>query len=320
MNGEKRSTQTTSEALAWYRSFFEAHGRIPTNPETEKLKGPTWRLRQRLGNTAGISRALGLTGPVPRAQYDNETLVNSLSKWVMSRGIDRAPTIADLDRAYQAGEDVITTHQTYYSRFGSWQNALAETGYFRFNWAASECVSFARRTSTDLPHLDLRRGIRKAVNPGVTPTLPDVESYYPSIRQLRARRLSWETWPNANSKEQKQRQIATVLSYGVLALATREGDLVEFEDANRYLHKEDRGPEYDRGLYASLNPHAKNEQAGYIWALDTIETLYDGLQNNSRKKPCLQLPLLGLVEAEEVMLPTFNPELSEILSKGDLAV
>lgn len=194
MNGLARSTQTTGEALAWYGDFYAANQRLPSVQECEALRGPTWRIRKRLGGLPGISQALGLERMAmpPRTHHSDEQLIDSLGSWLTRKGLEKPPREKEATRDYRAGDPIATPGATFAARYGSWENALSETGLFRFQWSASECVGHAYRAREASTIPDLRLAIREQSQRGVTPTLTDTLGHYASIRQLSYNRLSWD--------------------------------------------------------------------------------------------------------------------------------
>ena len=87
----------------------------------------------------------------------------------------------------------------------------------------------------------------------------------------------------------------------------------EFGRANEILHKEDRGPEFSRALYASIAPGNLPENRGYLWSQDLIEGAYEAFSEGSseHRLPIKQLGI-GKRTPSGLVHPTFYPEMAEL--------
>lgn len=315
------SETSRESALEWYRGFITEHGRFPGGKDVEEFGGPGYWSRRALGNLPGIAEGLGVGRELlPRnTSYDDKTLIDGLSRWVLSQGIEKPPLARSLSSSRKNGADIPATEQVYTERFGSWPDALEKTGFFRFTWSPSECVGFsdvARRNSTTA---DLRAAIREQAVRGVTPTLTDVLSHYPNLRGFSANRLSWNVWPErmpTNSEQNKKRRALSV-SFGVLALVFADGNMGDIEHAARALHREHRGPEPAniRPLFANLAPkNMTDDAARYVWGQDLVERVYF-VAVRGEKDSSIPLNKAGIdLPAKEVVSPYFWPEINELLA------
>lgn len=287
MPAPSRSTQTTHEALAWFKDFHAIHGRLPGVNETDALRGPTSRLIRRLGGLPGVAAKLELerTALPVRQQYTDEELVESLRDWAIRKQLDRAPFSEEAIADFQNGDPIIASGETFRERFGGWDNALAATGHYTFDWSPADCVAATARARRAHPDLNTRKAVQANANRGLVPGVKDVLGHYPDFRTVVRDRLSWESWQDrTGTLDATRRNIVGTTSLGVLALATVEGNMSYFEDGVRMLHKDDRGPEFSRELFATLDTRAKSTTSGYVWALDVIERVHDQVVGGEKSR------------------------------------
>jgi hypothetical protein len=322
MSGKRvpRSTQTTHKAINWFEDYYAQNGRMPTDRETEALRGPTNRLRQRLGGLPGVALKIGLEGPAPKRYFydDDNILIKNLLEWLDKQPSDILPTAESFTEAHLKDGSVLKPAQTYSRRYGSWRNALEETGRFKFHWSASECIGFCREAKESTPELNLKLALKKNNRVGFTPLFSDVKDFYPNLKSLSNWRLAWDEWQTSpKTKFQATRNIQSLISYGILTLTEVDGDMTYFDDANHLMHEQSRGPEFSKALYQQIMPEGISEKAGFIWTLDLIERAYGVaiLGVNDTHIPTEKLGI-GRIAASKLIHPTFMPELQETLNKN----
>ncbi len=305
---ERRSTQTTDEALAWFAAFHNEHGRLPRTKEIAELRGPTFRLVARLGGMAGVAERLDGVEAPKQCRYTYEQLIGFTTEWIRSLNQQGPPSEPQATRAFADGSLRVSPAYLQ-NHLGYWDDVLTATGLFRFRWQASDCVRAAAQARQKYPERsDLVKALDGYTLRGVTPIESDIRRYYPDLRPLSRERIAWGSWLDRTTKHKTEVGRQCVTSLAMMALLASDGSLTGFDSAVNDIHIDGRGPAFSKELFAFVAPPRLSPDRGYIWALDVFEEKFDVLMNEYRAGSFAQFT------ASTVVRPVFMPENSRDFS------